>query len=269
MTSDLLQDSTGVSTPRSITPMTIVAPLHAAKRALRSKVKGILKTLPAEHIRAQSDTILKTVLSLPEYQNARSLSIYLSMPKGEVTTGALVTASLEAGKEVFVPYIHRQPPSHPAVSSASLAASASGPPSLMDMLSLSSLADFQGFKPDSWGIPTIPEEGRLERKDGLKEGLDLIIMPGVAFSEEFKRCGHGKGFYDYFLTRYNEARQAEEAKEEEASGVEISEVRQRKMPILVALALKEQMVEEVPTDLSDWYMDVVVTGDGRCLRREV
>ncbi|KAI5792740.1 hypothetical protein FPQ18DRAFT_258826 [Pyronema domesticum] len=248
--------------------MTVAPTLHTAKRALRTKVKGILKTLPADSIRAQSDTILRTVLNLPEYKNARSLSIYLSMPKGEVTTGALVTASLEAGKQVFVPYIHRQPPSHPIASSASLAASASAPPSLMDMLSLSSLSDFQGFQPDSWGIPTIPEDGRSERQDGLKAGLDLIIMPGVAFSEEFKRCGHGKGFYDYFLTRYNQARQAEEVKEEEASGVETSQVRQRKMPVLVALALKEQMVEEVPTDLSDWYMDVVVTGDGRCLRRE-
>jgi 5-formyltetrahydrofolate cyclo-ligase len=123
----------------------------------------------------------------------------------------------------------------------------------MDMLSLSSLEDYRSLQPDSWGIPTIPKESVSSRGDALKEegGLDLIVMPGVAFDESFKRCGHGKGYYDYYLTRYRQSR---------ANG---------RMPVLVALALKEQMLgkDEVPTDQSDWFVDIIVTGDGRCLRR--
>jgi 5-formyltetrahydrofolate cyclo-ligase len=123
----------------------------------------------------------------------------------------------------------------------------------MDMLSLSSLEDYRSLQPDSWGIPTIPKESVSSRGDALKEegGLDLIVMPGVAFDESFKRCGHGKGYYDYYLTRYHQSR---------ADG---------RMPVLVALALKEQVLgkDTVPTDRSDWFVDIIVTGDGRCLRR--
>ena len=119
----------------------------------------------------------------------------------------------------------------------------------MDMLSLSSLSDYQSLQPDAWGIPTISTDSILTRGDGMKEGLDLIVMPGVAFDETFGRLGHGKGYYDYFLARYKKA-----------TG---------RSPLLVALAFKEQMLGggEVPVDVTDWLVDVIVTGDGRCLRR--
>ena len=121
------------------------------------------------------------------------------------------------------------------------------------MLSLASLEDYRSLKPDSWGIPTLPKDGLADRRDALKEAesLDIILMPGVAFDESFNRLGHGKGYYDYFLTRYRQAKE------------------NGKMPVLVALAFKEQMVgdNQVPTDVSDWPVDIIVTGDGRCLRR--
>lgn len=77
----------------------------------------------------------------------------------------------------------------------------------MDMLSLHTLADYQSFKPDNWGIPTIPSDSISARRNCLEDedsGLDLIVMPGVAFDEGFKRLGHGKGYYDYFLARYEQ-----------------------------------------------------------------
>jgi 5-formyltetrahydrofolate cyclo-ligase len=124
----------------------------------------------------------------------------------------------------------------------------------MDMLALSSLDDYRSLQPDSWGIPTIPNETIASRENALTEEgtLDLIVMPGVAFDETFKRLGHGKGYYDYFLTRYHEVKE------------------KGQIPVLVALALKEQMLgkDEVPVDVSDWLVDIIVTGDGKCLRRQ-
>jgi 5-formyltetrahydrofolate cyclo-ligase len=124
----------------------------------------------------------------------------------------------------------------------------------MDMLALSSLDDYRSLQPDSWGIPTIPNETIASRGNALTEEgtLDLIVMPGVAFDETFKRLGHGKGYYDYFLTRYHEVKE------------------KGQIPVLVALALKEQMLgkDEVPVDVSDWLVDIIVTGDGKCLRRQ-
>lgn len=84
-------------------------------------------------------------------------------------------------------------------------ASASSPPNLMDMLSILSHADYHSLEPDSWGIPSISENSLPQRKNCLEHGgLDLIVMPGVAFDEGFNRLGHGKGYYDYFLARYKQ-----------------------------------------------------------------
>lgn len=74
----------------------------------------------------------------------------------------------------------------------------------MDMLSIGSRTDYHSLEPDSWGIPSISKHSLLHRKNCLEgeEGLDLIVVPGVAFDEGFRRLGHGKGYYDYFMARY-------------------------------------------------------------------
>ncbi|RPB03247.1 nagb/rpia/CoA transferase-like protein [Choiromyces venosus 120613-1] len=233
------------------------SPLSLAKRNLRTVVKKTLSAISVESLAAQSQTCIETFLSLPEYQSSRRVSVFLSMPAKEIDTSQIVEDGLKSGKQLYVPHIHRHPPSQPTLPDP---ASASSPPSLMDMLSLHSLADYQSFKPDNWGIPTVPKDsisGRHNCLEHEESGLDLIVMPGVAFDEGFRRLGHGKGYYDYFLARYKQVLSRD--------GVE----RKERMPVLVALALKEQLFEDgtVPVDVSDWPMDVIISGDGRLLRR--
>jgi 5-formyltetrahydrofolate cyclo-ligase len=99
-----------------------------------------------------------------------------------------------AGKKVFIPYTHKTVKTKDA-------------PSVMDMVSLESIDDYRGLKRNSWGIPTPSKaslEARsncLEKLDGNGKALDLVIVPGVAFDNERRRLGHGKGYYDYFFKR--------------------------------------------------------------------
>ena len=62
----------------------------------------------------------------------------------------------------------------------------------MLMLEAMSVKDILSFSKNKWQIPEPPQsENRAEAME-CKE-LDLIIVPGVAFDEQNRRCGHGAG----------------------------------------------------------------------------
>ena len=73
---------------------------------------------------------------------------------------------------------------------------------------------------------------------GLRNGFDLVVVPGVAFDAMGRRLGKGYGYYDRFL-----------------SGLS-------KTAVTVGLAFSRQLLEEVPVDTWDVPVDVVVTEDG-------
>lgn len=228
----------------------MAASLAAVKKELRNRIRSILKGLPEAVAAAQSSTATKTLLSMPEYQAARTISVYLSMPGGEISTSEIVRNALDEGKKVFIPYTY------------TLDAPKQGQPkSIMDMVELQSMKDFESLESDKWGIPTPSKDSISSRAncfggtgitngetEGVSAGLDLIVMPGMAFDSQFGRLGHGKGFYDYFLTRCHQV---------------------SRMPFRVGLSLTEQFLppnESVPMDSSDFRLDALITGDGE-LRR--
>ncbi|KAL8812777.1 MAG: hypothetical protein Q9223_000845 [Gallowayella weberi] len=238
-----------------------MANLRTAKKDLRCLLKQTLSQVSEHSIQRQSLAAQEALFSLPEYQSATSISVYLSMPKAELTTGPIVLDALRRGKEVYVPYIHKVDAPAP-----------DGPLSIMDMVQLHSQNDYEKLEPDSWGIPT-PSEASIagrkrcpgvqstehvgtEKPTEIGEGLDLVVMPGMAFDRRFGRLGHGKGYYDYFLTRYQRSLG-------KLPGAETQ------MPFLVGLALDEQVLPEgevVPTDPSDWRLDALIAGD-KLIRR--
>ncbi|EKG17162.1 5-formyltetrahydrofolate cyclo-ligase [Macrophomina phaseolina MS6] len=196
-----------------------MASIQANKKELRKYIKQVLSSLSQEAIAHQTSNAVRMLLSLPEYQAAKRISVYLSMPVGEISTTGVVRDALANGKEVFIPYTYQRSV-HPELK----------PKSIMDMVELHSFQDFENFQPDKWGIPTPSTESIKERKNsfggqGLSEGdtdtvggqgsgLDLIVMPGMAFDADFGRLGHGKGFYDFFLDRCRQH-------SEKASGVRV------------------------------------------------
>jgi len=181
------------------------------------------------------------------------------MPTGEIQTDAIVRHALQSGKQVFVPYLHKTPILSPNV-----------PRSVMDMVDLKSISDYESLKRDSWGIPTIDTNTVNEREHIIEDTmqasgqLDLIFMPGVAFGIDpesgfVRRLGHGKGFYDYFLHRYMKTRGSQVDRSKEGPVVDA---------LLYALALEEQFLyfgsdPLVPTGKHDSLLHGVVLGNGK------
>ena len=125
------------------------------------------------------------------------------MPGKEIDTQALVCQAMRDGKAVFVPYIHRPGDDQSKV---------------IDMLELESLEDLARLGRDAWGIPSLSLNSVSQRRNAvgglgvttkanntnedIRPSLDLILVPGLAFDRSGGRLGHGKGFYDRYLSRY-------------------------------------------------------------------
>ncbi|KAJ5126345.1 hypothetical protein N7526_008522 [Penicillium atrosanguineum] len=203
-----------------------------AKRELRKQMRDTFGRLSTTSISQQSAVATTKFLSLAEYHNAKSIAVYLSMPTGELSTSRIVQDALQRGKDVYIPYIYTIDQT-----------------SVMDMLALESMTEFESLQPDKWGIPSLQPTQIPGRRNCLTEtGLDLIVMPGMAFDRGFRRLGHGKGYYDHFLLQYSK--------------------RSKKMPFLVALSLQEQLLaQDIPVVEHDWLIDAIVVGDGRYLVR--
>jgi len=70
-------------------------------------------------------------------------------------------------------------------------------------------------------------------------GLDLMLIPGLAFSRSGHRLGRGKGYYDRYLDQY------------------------RQLPGMrpvttIALAFKQQIFDNIPTSEHDVIVDLVL-----------
>lgn len=225
--------------------MSSTAALHGAKRALRQRMKAVLESIPREEIESQSAAVLKHVVRLPCYERARTVSVYLSMPTSEVDTWELCRHVLRQGKRLYIPRFSNLEPGAVAAYAAHKFSTD------MSMLRIMDLDELEhGLTPNKWGIaePALTLSDESQREDALDAstggtGLDLIILPGVAFDLHGGRLGHGKGFYDRFVDRTKKQQP-------------------QSPPFTVALALREQIVDTVPRDAADQPCDTLVTPDG-------
>ncbi|WPB01130.1 uncharacterized protein RHO25_005751 [Cercospora beticola] len=236
-----------------------------AKKALRSDIKSRLSQLSTQDLTAQSEKAQNIILNSSQYQNARRVGIYLSMPQSEAQTDILIRDALSSSqaKKVCVPYIY-------SVKNDD-ATSKKRTTKVMDMLQLETIEEYAGLEKDGWGIPKLSDQGIEQRENAMgwkglssmdadgsrvenegdaarEAGLDLIVVPAVAFDRELNRLGHGAGFYDKFLTRnFGDGKS--------------------KKPYLFGLCLAEQIVPEGKLVMEpwDWRVDAVAVGDGTLL----
>ncbi|KAJ1999657.1 hypothetical protein GGI04_004474 [Coemansia thaxteri] len=150
--------------------------LSNAKQQLRKVLRPQLLQIPASELQAESRLIHKHVLAHSTFQQAQHVSIYLSMGAGEVQTYELVDAALAAGKHVYVPRCRG---------------------SVMDMVRVPDRAAVASLSRNAWGIP----EPGAEEPAADPRLLDFVVVPGLAFDITGNRCGHGRGYYDRYLSQ--------------------------------------------------------------------
>lgn len=110
---------------------------------------------------------------------------------------------------------------------------------VMEMVQLRDWEDYESLPLTKWNIKQPSPDGRA---NSLDIGLDLILMPGVAFTRSGGRMGHGMGYYDKFLESFFQKFPRSSTK-------------------LIAVAFNEQVVEEdkLPLDPHDVKLDQIVT----------
>lgn len=144
------------------------------KQALRKTMLKILKNQKEVSRLKKSERIRQKLFALSEFKNAKMIMFYASFA-GEVYTYKMIKEAIKKGKKVSLPFI------------------------VMDKKRLvpRAIKNTRGsLEKGPFGIP----QPRLDCSQIVsKKDLDLVIVPGLAFSRLGFRLGRGLGFYDRFL----------------------------------------------------------------------
>ena len=144
------------------------------KSELRKQVLQEMKANPREQKQFIDQALTERLLQHPFYQEAKIIATYLSFPH-EFQTQELIEQALKDGKKVLIPKTY--------------------PKGRMDFV----VYDSQQLVKTSFGL--LEPQGDLEVVDASQ--IDLIHVPGLAFTTEGYRIGYGGGYYDRYLEHFS------------------------------------------------------------------
>ncbi|EFX55978.1 5-formyltetrahydrofolate cyclo-ligase [Streptococcus sp. C300] len=143
------------------------------KSELRKQVLQEMKSIPQKQKIAMDQALTERFLNHPFYQEAKVIATYLSFSH-EFQTQELIDQALKDGKKVLIPKTY--------------------PKGRMEFV----VYDPQQLKKTSFGL--LEPQGDLEVVDTSR--IDLIHVPGLAFTTEGYRIGYGGGYYDRYLENF-------------------------------------------------------------------
>ena len=143
------------------------------KAELRKKILQEMKALSQEQKRAMDRALTERFLHHPFYQEAKNIATYLSFPH-EFQTQELIEQALKDGKKVLIPKTY--------------------PKGRMEFV----VYHPQQLVKTSFGL--LEPQGDLEVVEPSQ--IDLIHVPGLAFTTEGYRIGYGGGYYDRYLEHF-------------------------------------------------------------------
>ncbi len=174
------------------------------KNRLRAKHRETRGLLQDELRRQLSQSIKSRVLAAPEILSASSVFTYISW-QSEVATHALIDSLESRGKRIFVPHTESD-----------------------GIMSAVPFAGWDALVAGTWGIltPRTPARSTLQ--------ADVILVPGLAFTEAGTRLGYGAGYYDRWLSAHSYG-------------------------VAIGLSFESQVTTDLPTWGGDVAVDLLVT----------
>ena len=243
------------------------------KSEIRSFVKGLVRGISVEERTRFSEALKEEVVGLECWRSAKEVMLFFSLPD-EVDMLPLIRAALAEQKRIYLPRVIATQVSRGAdvceVAEGNTLAMGGTLPKKSEQAMGSTLAK----KSEQAMGSTLPKESTLPAGNtvsgeemilevrelapgqlalgrwGIWEPtdeapllsdysrLDLVVVPGVAFSSDGKRLGRGKSFYDRFLPLVPRA-------------------------AFVGVCYPCQVVEQIPADPWDIGMDIVCCGEKR------
>lgn len=162
--------------------------IKTAKKAARANARLLLKGLSAAEREEQSQKAAASFLNSSIYKSAECVAAFLSLPE-EVDVFPIIARAFIDKKRVLLPRIVA---GSNAMDFYELAAPVLGFQSLASALGSQTEANAWGIREPLATLPLI------EKKDF--PARTAILVPGLAFCNDGRRLGRGKGFYDRYLS---------------------------------------------------------------------
>ena len=195
------------------------------RREMRRILVGFCESLGADERRSLTESICERITALDEYKSAGIIFAYIPTDN-EADCTPVILAALADGKKVAVPKVSPDAARNGA--------------SEMDFYFLDGERPLAGqLETGSYGI--------REPKPGLRKavlpppaerGGIFMLVPGIAFTNDGKRLGRGKAFYDIYIARMRVAGAS---------------------PFLCGVCLPCQIVGNIPWEAHDVLMSAVVS----------
>ncbi|EEL49302.1 MULTISPECIES: 5-formyltetrahydrofolate cyclo-ligase [Bacillus cereus group] len=187
------------------------------KVRLRKKIVGQMNSLPKEQHKTLSEQIVFSLYEQKEWKDAQTIGITLSM-ENEVNTYAIIEQAWREGKKVAVPKCNRE----------------------TRTMTFRQITNFDQLETVYMNlrepIPALTVE--VEANE-----MELLFVPGVAYTRRGERIGYGGGYYDRYLAEY-------EGK-------------------TLSLAFDFQMVNYIPTESFDQNVQKIITEKETIVQNEL
>ncbi|CCH42547.1 5-formyltetrahydrofolate cyclo-ligase [Wickerhamomyces ciferrii] len=207
--------------------------IKASKQLLRKDVMSKLNSLPYQDIIDQSIESLNVLQRLNIFQKSQNVGIFMSMDT-EIQTQLIIKESFDLGKNVYLPHIANiNKLDHNNIKLFKKE------PMYLIFYQMDNYESVLNLEPIGKYKLKEPTKGQdlLDELTG-NTPLDLLIMPGVAFTSKLDRLGHGGAFYDDFIKRHL--------------------IKFGSKPFLLGIGLDVQLVDSLPIEKHDEPLDGLI-----------